>query len=98
MPCATVYISSIKLFKTYSINGIQLFENNESGKSTYIGSSMIIHDLNFQKILIYGISNGFIKIRKFPDMTLINTIDFLDGQPIVKFTLSQGHRFCYTYS
>ena len=98
IPCVTVFISSIKLFKTYSINGIQLFENNESGNSTYIRCSMIIHDLNFQEILIYGTNDGFIKIRKFPDMTLINTIDFLDGLPIETFALSQDHRFCYTYS
>ena len=58
---------------------------------------MIIHDLNFQDLLIYGTNNG-IKIRKFPDMSLIKTIEFLDGQPIETFALSQDHRYCYTYS
>ena len=77
MSCVTVFISSIKLFKTYSINDIQLFENNESGKNTYMTNSMIIYDLNIQKILIYGTNNGFIKIRKLSDMTLINTNVFL---------------------
>ena len=97
IPCVTVFISSLKLFKTYSINGIQLFENNETGNSTQLKCSKIIHDLNFQEFLIYGTNDGFIKIRKFPDMSLINTIDFLEGKPIETFALSQDQRFCYTY-
>ena len=98
IPCISIFISSEKLFKTYSINGVPLFENNESGNSISIKSYMIIHDFNFQEILIYGTNNGFIKIRKFPDMSLVNTIEFLDGQPIDTFALSQDYRFCYTYS
>ena len=98
IPCITVFISSEKLFKTYSINGFPLFENNESGNSIAIKSYMIIHDLNFQDILIYGTNDGFIKIRKFPDMSLVKSIEFLDGQPIDTFALSQDYRFCYTYS
>ena len=97
IPCVTVYISSKGLFKTYSINGAQLFEITELENSVYIKCSKIIHDLNFQDILIYGTNNGFIKIRKFPDMSLINTIEFLDGKPIETFTLSQDHRFCFAY-
>ena len=97
IPCVTVFISSLKLFKTYSINGVQLFENNETGNSTQLKCSKIIHDLNFQEFLIYGTNDGFIKIRKFPDMSLINTIDFLEGKPIETFALSQDQRFCYTY-
>ena len=98
IPCITVFISSESLFKTYSINGTPLFENNESTNSSVIKSSMIIHDLNFQDLLIYGTNNGFIKIRKFPDMSLIKSIEFLDGQPIETFALSEDHRYCYTYS
>ena len=30
-------------------------------------------------------------------MSLINTIEFLDGKPIETFTLSQDHRFCFAY-
>ena len=98
IPCITVFISSKKLFKTYSINGLPLFENTESGNSILIKSSMIIHNLNFQELLIYGTNDGFIKIRKFPDMSLVNTIEFLDGLPIETFALSQDHRYCYAYS
>ena len=98
LPCIVVFISSLKIFKTYSINGVPLFENSESGNSILIKSSLIVHDLNFQELLIYGTNNGFIKIRKFPDMSLVNAIEFLDGQPIETFALSQDHRFCYTYS
>ena len=98
IPCVTIFISSKKLFKTYSINGLPLFENIESGNSIQIKSSTIIHDLNFQELLIYGTNDGFIKVRKFPDMSLINTIEFLDGQPVETFAISQDHRFCYAYS
>ena len=98
IPCVTIYISSKSLFKTYSINGAKLFENAELENSTYIKCSQVIHDLNFQDILIYGTNNGFIKIRKFPDMSLVNVIDFLDGQPIETFALSKDHRFCFAYS
>ena len=98
IPCVTIFISSKKLFKTYSINGLPLFENIESGNSIQIKCSTIIHDLNFQELLIYGTNDGFIKVRKFPDMSLINTIEFLDGQPVETFAISQDHRFCYAYS
>ena len=98
IPCVTIYISSKSLFKTYSINGAKLYENAELENSTFIKCSQIIHDLNFQDILIYGTNNGFIKIRKFPDMSLVNVIDFLDGQPIETFALSKDHRYCFAYS
>ena len=98
IPCVTVFISSKRMFKTYSINGVPIFDNSESGNSTIIKCSTIIHDFNYQELLIYGTSDGFIKIRRFPDMSLINTIEFLDGKPIETFALSQDHRFCYAYS
>ena len=98
IPCISVYISSKLLFKTYSINGMPLYENYEIDNSTYINSSRVIYDLNFQEYLIYGTNNGFIKIRKFPELNLINYVEFLDGQPIESFDISFDHRFCYAYS
>ena len=98
IPCISVFISSKKLFKTYSINGVPLYENSEIDNSSYITSSRVISDLNFQEYLIYGTNNGFIKIRKFPELNLINYVEFLEGQPIDAFDISFDHRFCYTYS
>ena len=98
IPCISVFISSQKLFKTYSINGVPLYENYEIDNSAYINSSKVIYDLNFQEYLIYGTNNGFIKIRKFPELNLVNFVEFLDGQPIEAFDLSFDHRFCYAYS
>ena len=98
IPCICIYISSKKVFRTYSINGAKLHENNELENSTYIKSSNIIHNYNFQEFLIYGTNNGFIKIRKFPDMSLVKTFEFLDGKPIEAFALSKDHSFCYAYS
>ena len=31
-------------------------------------------------------------------MSLVNVIDFLDGQPIETFALSKDHRYCFAYS
>ena len=98
LPCITIYISSKRLFKTYTINGNPIYEMSETGNSEYIKSPFIFHDLNFQEFLIYGTNDGFIKIRKFPEMDLVNSVEFLDGQPIETLALSTDNRFCYAWS
>ena len=98
VPCISVFISEKKIFKNYSINGIPINEIKEIDNSSNITSSKVIHDLNFQEYLIYGTDNGFIKIRKFPELTLINSIEFKEGNPIEAFDISFDHRFCYVYN
>ena len=52
---------------------------------------------NFQDILIYETNDGFIKIRKFPEMTLINSIEVFPGTEINKISLSPDKKYCFVY-
>ena len=98
IPCISVYISSKKIFKNYSINGFPINEVKEIDNTSYITSSKVIHDLNFQEYLIYGTNDAFIKIRKFPELNLINSIEFINKNPIESFDISLDHRFCFVYN
>ena len=98
IPCISVYISSKKIFKNYSINGLPINEVKEIDNTSYITSSKVIHDLNFQEYLIYGTNDAFIKIRKFPELNLINSIEFINKNPIEAFDISLDHRFCFVYN
>ena len=98
IPCISAYISSKKIFKNYSINGLPINEVQEIDDTSNITSSKVIHDLNFQEYLIYGTNNGLIKIRKFPELNLINSIEFENKNPIEAFDISLDHRFCCVYN
>ena len=90
-----MYISQKKIFKNYSVNGLPINEIKEIDNTNYITSSKVIHDLNFQEYLIYGTNNAFIKIRKFPELNLINSLEFENKNPIEAFDISLDHRFCF---
>ena len=77
---------------------LKLIQVQETDNTSYITSYKVINDLNFQEYLVYGTNNGFIKIRKFPELNLINSVEFLDGNPIETFDISFDHRFCYVYN
>ena len=96
--CIALYISSKKLFKTYTINGELISEINETGNSSKIKSPIIYKNNNFQDILIYGTNDGFIKIRKFPEMTLINSVEVFPEEEINTICLSQDKKNCYVWS
>jgi len=54
--------------------------------------------LNFQDFLIYGTDDGYVKIRSFPGMKLVNSIKPFEGQEIKALELSPDKRFCYIWS
>ena len=54
--------------------------------------------MNFHDFLIYGTEGGFVKIRSFPEMNLINSIKPFEGQEIKCLELSPDIRFCYIWS
>ena len=87
LPCYTIYISEKLLFKTFSING-ELIYNEKEEESTGIKCPIIFKNLQFNDFLIYGTENGFIKIRSFPDMKLINSIKPSEDQEIKALELS----------
>ena len=43
------------------------------------------------------ILDGLVKIRKFPEMTFIKSVNPFDGAPIQTLTLSQDKRYCYVW-
>ena len=98
LPCYTIYISENNLFKTYSINGDFIYEEKEDETTGNIKSPIVFQNLNFADYLIYGTEDGFVKIRSFPEMKLINSIKPFEGQEIITLELSPDKRFCYAWS
>ena len=98
LPCLVLYISSKKLFKSYTINGELICEINETDDSSTIKSPIIYTNSNFQDILLYGTNYGLIKIRKFPEMTLINSIAVFPEKEINTISLSPDKKICCVWS
>ena len=98
LACITIYISSKKIFKSYTINGEFICEIKESNDSYKIKSPIIYTNNNFQDILIYGTNDGFIKIRKFPEMTLINSVEVFPENEINMICLSPDKKYCFVWS
>ena len=98
LPCLVIYISSKKLFKSFTINGEFICEINETDDSSTIKSPIVYTNSNFQDILLYGTNYGLIKIRKFPEMTLINSIAVFPEKEINTISLSPDKKICYVWS
>ena len=98
LPCFTIYILEKHIFKTYSINGEFIYQEEESESTGSIKCPIIFKNILFNDFLIYGTEDGFIKIRSFPDMKLINSIKPFEGQEIKALELSPDKRFCYAWS
>ena len=97
LPCFTIYILIKKIFRTYSINGEFVCQVDEENTGN-IKCPIVFHNLNFQDFLLYGTEDGFVKIRQFPQMNLINSIKPFEGQEIKCLELSTDKRFCYIWS
>ena len=98
LPCLVIYILIKKLFKIYTINGEYIDQVSEEKDSGNLKCPLIFQNLNFNDFLIYGTEDGFVKIRKFPDMNLISSIKPFEGQEIKTLELSPDKRFCYVWS
>ena len=97
LPCVVVYISNKNIFRTYTINGELINEIEEVEDSSKIYSPIIYKNLNFHEFLIYGTNNGYVKIRAFPKMNLINSIKISDDCEIKTLVLSNDNKFCYAW-
>ena len=93
----TAYISSKRIFRTFTINGEFISDIEENDNSNYIKCSIIFNDLNFQEYLIYGTDDGRIKIRKFPNMELINNIQPSECHDIISMDISLDKKYCYVW-
>lgn len=98
LPCIAAYISTKRIFRTFTINGEFIEEIEETGNSNYIKCPIIFHDLNFQEYLIYATDDGIVKIRKFPNMELINSVSPGDGSEIVSLDISKDKKYCYIWT
>ena len=94
LPSIAIYIPKISKFKSYTINGTFISENDED---EIIYSPKIFHTLNFEEYLIYGTENGHIKIRKFPEMDCINIINPNINKPIFKIEISSNIKYCFVW-
>ena len=98
LPCITIYILVKRLFKTYSINGEFIGKVEEENDTGNIKCPLIFKNLNFHDFLLYGTEDGYVKVRSFPDMNLINSIKPFEGKEIKALELSPDKRFCYVWS
>ena len=99
LPCITIFISKKKLFKTFTINGHFIEDVKEDPDVNSIKNPIIFSSYDFQDYLIYGTNNGFVKIRKFPEMELVNKSNpFNNGKSIQCLCLSLDKKYCFTWS
>ena len=99
LPCITVFIGKKKLFKTFTINGHFIQDIKEDEEVNAIKSPIVFTSFDFQDYLIYGTNNGFVKIRKFPEMELVNKIKpFNNGKSIECLCLSLDNKYCFAWS
>ena len=98
LPCIVSYINSKKAFISYTINGKFINEIKENNNSYIIKSPIIYKANNFEDILIYGTNDGLIKLRKFPEMLLINSIEVFPNKVINEICISQDKKYCYVWS
>jgi WD40 repeat protein len=96
--CITVYISSRRLFKSFTLNGEFICECKECDESFKIKSPIIYTNNSFQDILVYGTNDGSIKFRKFPEMSLINSIEVFPGEEINTICINPDNKLCYVWS
>ena len=98
LPCIIIFISSKQLFIIYNINGKYIGEVEESEDTKKLNSPIIFKNLEFQEFLIYGTDDGYVKIRSFPNMKMINMIKPFEGQEIKTIEISLDKRYCYAWS
>ena len=98
LACIVLFMSSKKLFRIFSINGGYISEVGESEDTTKLNDPIIFKNLDFQEFLIYGTDDGYIKIRSFPDMNLIEMIKPFEGQEIKTLAVSPDKRYCFAWS
>ena len=97
IPVIVIYSSDAKIFKSYSINGLNINEQGEEDYSENIKCFCIYNNIEFQDFLIYGTDDGLVKIRKFPEMNIVNNINPFDGVPIETLTVSKDKRYCFVW-
>ena len=97
IPIVVIYSSEAKFFKSYTINGLNINEQEEVDYTENIKCFCLYNNLEFQDFLIYGTDDGLVKIRKFPNMNIINNINPFNGVAIESLALSLDKRYCFVW-
>ena len=97
IPCITIYISKKRIFKIFTINGSWIGDIEENKNIESIKCGTILTSYDYQDYLIYGTNNGFIKIRKLPELDLIQEINPLN-KSIECLCVSKDSRLIFCWS
>ena len=88
-----------KLFKTFTINGHFIQDIKEEENVNLIKSPTIFTSYDFQDYLIYGTNNGLIKIRRFPELELIHSINPFNNEKCIQcLCISLDQKYCFVWS
>ena len=98
LPSIIIYILPLKTFKSFTINGSLINEIEEEDNSKEIYSPIIFKNLDFEEFLIYGTDNGYVKIRQFPEMNLIQKIYIKENKAIKCIEISEDRRYCFAWA
>ena len=99
LPSFAIYIAKKKLFKIFTINGNNIGEIKEEENTEIIKCGTVFTSCDFQDYLIYGTNDGFIKIRKFPELDLIQIVNpFNNGKSIESLCISKDLRFIFCWA
>ena len=97
LPSIIIFISSKKMFVSYTINGGFINNIKDTKNTEKITCYKKFKSINFEEFLIYGTNDGFVKIRAFPKMYLINYINIYDNYPVKVMELSEDKKCCYVW-
>ena len=97
LPSIIIFISSKAMFVSYTINGGFINNIKETKNTNKITCYKKFKNFNFEEFLIYGTNDGFVKIRSFPKMDLLNYINIYDNYPIKVMELSEDKKCCYVW-
>ena len=97
LSCITIYISKKRIFKIFTINGSWIGDIEENKNIESIKCGIIFTSYDYQDYLIYCTNNGFIKIRKLPELDLIQEINPLN-KSIECLCVSKDSRLIFCWS
>ena len=91
LPAVVYYSNEDRTLYSYSING-RLLENINDD-SIHITSPIVVKDLNFSEILIYGNEKGEIYLRELPFLNIRKKFSVSHGSSVLSIMLSNDRKF-----
>ena len=91
LPAVVYFSNEDRTLYSYSING-RLLENINDD-SIHIISPIVVKDLNFSEILIYGNEKGEIYLRELPFLNFRKKFLVSNGSSVLSILLSNDRKF-----